>query len=394
MKIVDNRPIIEKATYDIVVVGGGISGVAAAVAAARQQMRVLLLEKSIQLGGLLTSGLISYYEPLCDGQGRQMIAGIAEELIKLCIKDGFDNLSEDWKTKQGEHKGWYATFFSPTAFVMGLDEFVIKNGVEIRFDAHAVFPVVEENVCKGVVVESKGGKEFYAAKAVIDATGDAEIAERAGIPTVTGTNYLLGMAHYTNKSLAEKYVQGGEPFRFRKWLYALDETNTGKKLYTGTTSEDITDYVLKGRAAVLKKIRKEDKETREVMTLPTMPQYRTIRRIVGKSVFCGIPDERFEDEIGHCGDWKTFKAHYNIPYGSLYNPSFPNIWAVGRIISTNDGNGWEMARVAPVCALTGQAAGTAAAICIQENYTADSIPVRKLQQQLRNAGCFIEETNY
>ena len=390
MKIIDNRKIIQKQAYDLVVVGGGISGVASAVAASRKGVKVLLLEKSIQLGGLLTSGLISYYEPLCDGQGKQMIAGIAEELIKLCIKDGFDNLSEDWKKKQGEHTGWYATFFSPTSFVMGLDEYVLENGVEIRFDAHAVFPVMEENICKGVIVESKGGKEFYAAKAVIDATGDAEIAEKAGIPTEMGTNYLLGMAQYTNKTLAEKYLLGGELFRFRKWLYAVDETYKGEKKYTGTTSEDITDYVLKGRAAVLQKIRQEDKDTREVMTLPTMPQYRTIRRIVGKTVFCGIPEEQFEDAIGHCGDWKTCKAHYSIPYGSLYNPAFPNIWAVGRIISTNEGNGWEMARVAPVCALTGQAAGTAAAICIQENYTADSIPVRKLQDQLRLDGCFIE----
>ena len=61
----------KKENYDIIVVGGGIAGVAAAVSASREGAKVLLIEKSINLGGLATSGLISAYEPLCDGNGRQ-----------------------------------------------------------------------------------------------------------------------------------------------------------------------------------------------------------------------------------------------------------------------------------------------------------------------------------
>ena len=64
--------------YDIIVVGGGIAGVSAAVSAAREGAKALLIEKSINLGGLATSGLISAYEPLCDGKSQQMIYGIAE----------------------------------------------------------------------------------------------------------------------------------------------------------------------------------------------------------------------------------------------------------------------------------------------------------------------------
>ena len=59
MNYEDKRPVIEKQPYDVVVVGGGIAGVAASVAAARKGVRVLLLEKSIFLGGLATAGLIS-----------------------------------------------------------------------------------------------------------------------------------------------------------------------------------------------------------------------------------------------------------------------------------------------------------------------------------------------
>ena len=58
-----------KGKYDVVVVGGGIAGVSAAVSAARQGADVLLLEKQVNLGGLATVGLISWYEPFCDGIG-------------------------------------------------------------------------------------------------------------------------------------------------------------------------------------------------------------------------------------------------------------------------------------------------------------------------------------
>ena len=92
MNICDNREIINKGMFDVIVVGGGIAGVSAAVSAARCGADVLLLEKQMNLGGLATIGLISWYEPLCDGVGKQMIFGMAEELIKLSAKYSFDNL--------------------------------------------------------------------------------------------------------------------------------------------------------------------------------------------------------------------------------------------------------------------------------------------------------------
>ena len=63
--------------YDVIVCGGGISGLTAAVSAARLGASVLLLEKGVLLGGLATAGLISWYEPLCDGRGRRIMNGMA-----------------------------------------------------------------------------------------------------------------------------------------------------------------------------------------------------------------------------------------------------------------------------------------------------------------------------
>ena len=74
--------------YDVAVVGGGIAGIAAALAASRHGAKTVLIEKQFALGGLATLGLVTIYLPICDGCGRQVSFGIAEELLKLSMKYG------------------------------------------------------------------------------------------------------------------------------------------------------------------------------------------------------------------------------------------------------------------------------------------------------------------
>ena len=81
-----------KGSYDIIVAGGGVSGVAAAVSASRMGKKVLLIEKTICLGGLATIGLINLFVPLCNGRGVQIIKGMAEELLQLSVKYGYDTI--------------------------------------------------------------------------------------------------------------------------------------------------------------------------------------------------------------------------------------------------------------------------------------------------------------
>lgn len=380
MNRMGKEPIV-KDSYDVVVVGGGIAGVAAAVSAARNDAKVLLVEKSYNLGGLATAGLISWYEPLCDGEGQQMIYGIAEELIRLSAKYGFENLPTQWggDGRNRARNERYSTFYSPGIFAAALDEYVVDNGVDLRFDTLATYPVMNGNHCEGVVVENANGREYFDAKEVIDATGDASIMHRAGVPTVEGKNYMTYIAHYYDMDMVHKLHEDGDVCTFRKWMNTGSDMfgnghPEGMELISGVTAEGITEYMIEGKKSLLRRIEKKDNQRFDVMTIPNMPQLRTVRRIVGKCDFQAIDGERHEDSIGDCGDFRPNGKgkHYQIPFGSLYHEEFDNLLAAGRIISAPQGDGWEVARVIPVCALTGEAAGKAAAYCAKEQCAVSS----------------------
>ena len=83
--------------YDVIVAGGGLAGAAAAVSAARAGLSVLLLEKTVALGGLATIGLINFFVPMCNGRGRQIIRDMAEELLQLSVSCGYDTLPPEWR---------------------------------------------------------------------------------------------------------------------------------------------------------------------------------------------------------------------------------------------------------------------------------------------------------
>ena len=391
----DKRSIIEKGNYDVIVVGGGIAGISAAVSAARNNLSVLLIEKNVNLGGLATLGLISWYEPLCDGEGKQMIGGICEEQIKLSVKYGFDNLPSKWGGS-GEFPSSnerYSTYFSPTVFSLALDEYVLENGVKIRFDTLGVYPVMEGTHATGVICESVEGKEFFGAKVIIDASGTAVVMERAGVPTVVGNNFMSYIAHGYQVENVENLKETGNTCKFRKWIGVgsnMFGTGADKNMreLKGITADDVTSYVIYGKKGLLKRIKEYEKNSYDIMTLPEMAQFRTIRRIVGKTDFNAIDGEIFEDSIGSCGDFRPngIGKHYQIPFGALYNEKFDNLIAAGRIISSPQGDGWEVARVIPVCALTGEAAGNAASLVVKNSVKVAEINIKELQKLQKNNG--------
>lgn len=362
---------VTREKYDVIVVGGGIAGVAAAVSAARENQKVLLLEKQVNLGGLATSGLISWYEPLCDGRGNQVIFGICEELIKLSVKYCYDSLPEKFGGTEHSHarKDRYATRFSPTVFALALDEYVQESGAKILFDTLGTYPVMEGNICRGVITENVDGRSFYPADVVIDATGDASVMYRAGVPCMDGDNYLSYIAHQVRFNHFETCLKEDKSWAVRDWINSGSDMfgkghPEGMPKLKGVTAEQVTSFMLLGKARMLDLIRDRDRYSYDIMTLPSMPQFRTIRHIVGDSDFKAIDGLRVKDSIGITGDFRDAEKYrtnvYDVPLSSLYNSAFPNLIAAGRIISSPEFDDWEVARVIPVCALTGEAAGKAA----------------------------------
>lgn len=360
---------VTKRAYNVIVVGGGIAGVSAAVSAARNGASVLLLEKGVNLGGLATVGLISWYEPLCNGEGKQLIFGIAEELIRLATRCGMENLPVQWDGS-GANKPRnerYSSFYSPTFFSLVLDSFVQKSGASILFDTLATYPVMKKGHCMGVLVENANGREFYPADAVVDATGDASIMYRAGVPCVSGENFLTYIVHEMDKSSANVYCADGDLTKFRRWKncgsdYAGNGHPAGMKTFHGDSAEEITEYLLAGKERMLQKYEGTDPQSREILTIPSMPQFRTIRHIVGKAPFQGKQKPKgIPDSIGTVGDFRQTGPEYEVPFSCLYHPNFDNLLAAGRIVDVSDADAWEIARVIPVCALTGEVAGKAAA---------------------------------
>lgn len=371
---VNNPEPIKREKYDVIVVGGGIAGIAAAVSAARQNMKVLLTEKLVNLGGLATEGLISFYEPLCDGCGNQLVQGIAEELIKLSYKYSFDNLSDDWKNKNASPKGRYETFYSPTVFTLALEEYVLSNNVNLLFDTLATYPVMDGKRCTGIIVETIEGREYFECDVAIDATGSAAVMHRAGVPTVEGENYMSYVTHGYETSALDSTRN---PCDIRKWSWIAggDDLPNDNHL-KGVTAKNVTDYLIYGKMHLLEEIKKNKPDAYDIMTLPSMAQLRKIRRIVGETDFNAIDGETFAHSVGDCGDWRlniSAGKHYQVPMGSLYNRNFENLIAAGRIISAPDTDGWEVARVIPVCAITGEAAGKMAALCIKNSCTVSDV---------------------
>ena len=108
--------------YDVAVCGGGIAGISAALAVAREGKKVILFEKQYMLGGLGTAGLLTIYLPLCDGFGHQVSFGIAEELLKLSISYGAEDLYPENQldgngTRTNEDKR-YMVQYNPQVFAI------------------------------------------------------------------------------------------------------------------------------------------------------------------------------------------------------------------------------------------------------------------------------------
>lgn len=388
----EERTISIRDSYDVIVAGGGIAGVAAALAAKRAGARTIIIEKSTMMGGLATLGLVAIYLPLCDGNGHQVTYGIAEELLKLSGKYGYSNIPEGWTEHKKNCSGRYMTDFSPAAFVIAIDELLESESIDISYDTLVCDTVREGKAITHVIVENKSGRYAYGCKAVVDATGDADLFYRAGAPCMKGDN---GLSYWTYSIDPEK-LKTADKIALENPNYWLNmggahelgyNSPTIKRRYDGTDDIDVTDFIIDGRRCIRDEIYENGKRKDRIITsLPGMAQFRTTRHIVGEYVLDDIDENRkFEDSIGTIGDWRFAGPIWQIPYRALYTEKISNMFAAGRIISAQ-GMAWQNTRVIPAAALTGQASGIAATMCARLKVEAWDLDYKEYAVQLSKQG--------
>lgn len=169
----DALPILR--TVDLLVVGGGTAGAIAAVAGAREGLNTLVVEQFGFLGGSQTAALVT---PMMPNQiaGVPLNGGIDREVNQRLIA-----MKESGIWRDG-NRGW----FNPEAVKFVLEQMAIESGAEILYYTLFEDVVMDANAVAGIVVVNKAGRGLILAKRTIDATGDADVAFRAGAPHESG----------------------------------------------------------------------------------------------------------------------------------------------------------------------------------------------------------------
>jgi len=379
-------------SFDVLVAGAGVAGVAAALEAARAGYRVCLVEKTVLLGGLATTGLIHVYLPLCDGCGHQVTAGLSEELFHLSYKYGPGGVPPTWRNpepKPGPQR--YRTLFSPASFNLAMDEALEQAGVEIWLDTLICQTVMEGDRAAGVEVENKSGRGVLRARMIVDATGDADVAFRAGAPCRESGNWLSIWVLEISLEAARQAVAANSGENLFK--HTVHSEGGGRELappdggYRGTDGRNVTRIVMDGRRKIrdiykAKHAAGAGRQDVYPIALPAMPTFRTTRCIQGlETVLAGHDGVGKPTSTGLAADWRRPGPVWEIPYGALVPQKVTGLLAAGRCMSA-EGDAWHVTRVIPCAALTGQLAGMAAVLCLQRGIPPAELDPRAMQDHL------------
>ncbi len=388
------------AAYDVIVVGGGIAGVAAALASARQGVGVALLERQFGLGGLATLGNVIMYLPLCDGYGRQVMGGIAEELIHRSVAElkapapatSFLPVPECWLgqgSPPDQNSKRFLTGFNPYAFQMELERLLEAAGITILYDTRACGVVKSGRLLSHILVENKSGRLALQGRQFIDASGDADLCHFAGCPTEEFPYNVLAGWYYE--------IHNGA-LQINKFTNRYDKQHRGVEavgpLYSGVDHRQLTRQILDSRRAIHERIeekrKKHPEDTIYPFGLPSIPDVRVTRRLLNRFSIGEQHDHTWlEDCVGITGDWRRRGPVYPIPLRAIQADTVPNLFVAGRCLSA-DHTVIDVTRAIGTCAVSGEACGVAAGILAKDKREDGIVPVTQLQRALIRSGALID----
>jgi len=377
-------PVIQ--SCDVLVAGGGIAGAAAALAAARQGVKVILSEQEWMLGGLATAGLVTVFEPLCDGMGTQHIFGIGEEFLRLSIKYGYeDRYPDSWLDSndiEKRKKQRFAVQFNPQLFALSLEQLLLENGVNILYGTKVLGINKENDTIQAVYINNREGTSAIQVKNVIDCTGDAEICYMAKEDIrIYKKNFPTLWCYFSS------YKKNGKGYSLYRESFG-DRTSID-----GTKATDLNEMMFFLHKMLLDRtLKQREKECdKHIMpvTMQSIPPIRMTRRLEG--AYCMDESEegrKFVDSIGRTTDWRKRGPVFSVPYRCLYGKT-SNLLTAGRNISVTE-DMWDITRCIPTCCVTGEAAGIASAIAAKNGQTVMDIDIKELQSLLKSNNVLID----
>ncbi len=380
-------------SYDIAVCGGGFAGISASLSAVREGKKVILIEKQYMLGGLGTAGLVTIYLPLCDGLGRQVSFGIAEELFRLSIKHGAEGKEPTNWLNEGSRTEKDARFevqYNPQMFAILAEKLLLSEGVTILYGTTVVRAEKEGDKITHLVVENKTGRGAYRVSSVVDCTGDCDIAKMSGAPTelFKQGNVLAAWYYFVNSSGYQLKMHGFSDIPDDEKTEQNKVAQLVNKRFLGVSAEELSEMTILSHNEIYKDILKSG-EKKFLATVATTPQIRMTRKIKGEyTQDIAEMHKYFPDSIGMVSDWRKRGPVYEVPFRTLYSSAVKNLIVAGRCTSVSDSL-WDVMRVIPCCAVTGQAAGIASSMT--DDFT--SIDIKTLQDKLQKSGVVLHESD-
>ncbi len=431
-------------SHDVIVVGAGPAGIGAALAAARNGARTLLIEDSGMAGGCWTLGLQNHVTCMHDHR-KLIIHGIALELMQRLAAAG--EAEEPEEKLRRLPRTWYCAF-DPEGLKYTLDQMLLESGVEILYHTRCVDTVCDAGGrVTGVVTESKSGRRSFTARIVADCSGDADAAAFAGAATRKGrdsdgrmqpatTAFMLANVDY-DRAAAHLAAHPGFTAECEAKARKLGELDMPISPYPGcrtmidgvtyhnmtritgidgTRAEDLTRAEIEGRrqarlmAAFFRKYIPGFERSALIATGSV--GLRETRRLCGVKTLTRedvMSARKFPDAIashayyidmhnpdgGFGGESSSGDAYhpeegdfYQIPYGCLIPERVDGLLVAGRCISA-DRAALGSVRTTACCVALGQAAGTAAALCVKAGIEPRNLDPQKLRALLLEQNVFL-----
>ena len=439
--------------FDVVIAGGGTAGVVAALAAARQGARTVLIEAKGYTGGIAVEGgtaLHSFYnlwKAFPGVEKRQVVKGIPQEIVDRLAQAG--GTSGHAEMLKGYDYDSVCTAIDTEIYKLVTLEMLEEARVSICVNTLLTGAIMDGSLIKGVIAESRSGREAVYAKSFVDCTGYGDLAAYAGADYTEPNDYSvansIGVAGVSVEKYYEfleshdavtEYSEGlrsgkeGQIVRLNGRSrnlpagFAEGAGKIGMSIVTTTVHDDYFMFIkLNLKMPVSPTNRDEaakaevELRRRQAKAVDLFREYlpgcenafiaRTspslcIRR--GRLVTCDyditLPDvlegRHFDDDVMAYGFHDSAPrlqvkdgGTYGVPYRALRVKGIDNLLVAGMMITSN--HDAHMSTRNTVCCMgQGQAAGTAAALCADRNCGTRELPYTDLRGALENDGVYFE----